>query len=50
VIIGDNVSVTIVGAKGSQIRVGINTPKDVTVHRKEIYKRIRHAPPPVRLT
>jgi carbon storage regulator len=49
VMIGD-VSVTIVGAKGSQIRVGINAPKNVTVHRKEICERIRHEPPPVRLT
>jgi carbon storage regulator len=49
VIIGENVSVTIVGVNGGQIRVGINAPKDVTVHREEIYERIRHEPPPVRL-
>jgi carbon storage regulator len=49
VMIGDNVTVTIVGVKGTQIRIGINAPKDVTVHRKEIYERIRHEPLPVRL-
>ena len=50
VMIGDDVSVMIVDATGSQIRVGINAPKGVTVHREEIYKRIQHEPPPVRLT
>ena len=43
VMIGDNVSVSIVGLKGGQIRIGISAPKDVTVHRKEIYERIRRA-------
>ena len=41
VMIGNEVTVTIVGVKGSQIRIGINAPKDVTVHREEIYERIR---------
>jgi carbon storage regulator len=50
VVIGDNVTVAIIGVKGSQIRIGINAPKDVTVHRKEIYERIRHAQVPERLT
>jgi carbon storage regulator len=50
VIIGDNVTVAIVGVKGSQVRVGINAPKDVVVHRKEIYERIRHEQPRGRLT
>jgi carbon storage regulator len=50
VMIGDNVTVTIVGVRGTQIRIGVNAPKDVTVHRKEIYERIRHAPLSVRLT
>lgn len=39
--IGDNVTVTILGVKGSQVRVGIDAPKDVTVHREEIFKRIQ---------
>ena len=50
VIIGDNVTVAIVGVKGSQVRVGISAPKDVTVHRKEIYERIRDEQHPARLT
>lgn len=40
VIIGDHVSVTILGVKGNQVRVGIDAPKDVTVHREEIYRRV----------
>lgn len=40
--IGDEVSVTILGVKGNQVRVGVNAPKDVAVHREEIYQRIQH--------
>jgi carbon storage regulator len=48
--IGDNVSVAIISLKGSQIRIGITAPKDVAVHRREIYERIRSGQPPARLT
>jgi carbon storage regulator len=42
--IGSDVTVTVLGVKGSQVRIGVNAPKDVTVHREEIYERIRHEP------
>ncbi|MEF3193336.1 MAG: carbon storage regulator CsrA [Halothiobacillaceae bacterium] len=39
--IGDDVSITILGIKGNQVRIGIDAPKDVAVHREEIYQRIK---------
>ncbi len=46
VVIGEDVTVTVLGVKGNQVRIGINAPKTVAVHREEIFERIKNGRAP----
>lgn len=41
IVVGDDVKITVLGVKGNQVRIGVNAPKSVSVHREEIFNRIQ---------
>lgn len=45
IVIDDNISIVIIEIRGDKVRLGIDAPKDVTVHRKEVFEAIQHADP-----
>ena len=42
IMVGDDVTISVLGVKGNQVRIGVNAPKEVSVHREEIYMRIQN--------